>query len=314
MSTPSGVFFAIMRPMYDPSKRSQKQIILTDDGSTTLYSAEFDQTYHSTKDGALNESLQKHVIPALILQRGKPHLNILDINYGLGYNTLATLHYIQSHDLDVTVHIVSPEFDEALVRSLRDFDYPPEFDRLQPVIEAIANNLHYEDERFIVDVVIGDARQTISDLPSTLYPLPTDDAKRTFDIIYQDAFSPDVNPLLWTREWFADIRMVSAEDAVLTTYSVAAATRMALFENGFDLYEYRSGTTRKSLIAIRGLTSNDLSRRDESFAGLIPEKLTSNDLSRSDESFEGAMRWIDMALKMERNPQARSLRDIDFMG
>ena len=272
--------------MNDSSKRSQKELVVTEDGSVTLYSSEFDQTYHSTRDGALSESLHKHVIPALTLQRGKSHLNILDINYGLGYNTLATLHYIQTHDLDVTVYIVSPEFDEALMRSLQDFNYPSEFDGLRPVIEAIANNLHYEDDQFRVDVLIGDARQIVSNLPSTHYELPTDDAKQMFDIIYQDAFSPDVNPLLWTREWFADIRMVSAGDAVLTTYSVAAATRMALHENGFDLYEYRSGTTRKSLIANPSLIG------EGRLSGLT---------------------WIDMALKMERNPEARSLRDIDFM-
>jgi len=274
-----------MHHMYDLSKRSQKQIVLTDDGSATLYSSEFDQTYHSTKDGALNESLQKHVIPALILQRGKSHLNILDINYGLGYNTLATLHYIQTHDLDVTVHIISPEFDEPLVRSLRDFEYPSAFDGLRPVIEAISDDLHYEDEQFVINVVIGDARETIPSLcrgeDTPTYALPA-----YFDIIYQDAFSPDANPLLWTREWFGDIRAICAEDAVLTSYSIAAAIRMGLHENGFAIYDYRPIGTRGSLIAAVSPIM------DGGMDGLT---------------------WIDMALKMERNPEARSLRDTDFM-
>jgi len=261
--------------MYDLSKRSQKQIILTDDGSATLYSSEFDQTYHSTKDGALNESLQKHVVPALTLQHGKPHLNILDINYGLGYNTLATLHYIQAHDLDVTVRIVSPEFDAPLVRSLRDFKYPSEFDGLRPVIESVSDDLHYEDERFVVDVIIADARETIPSL------------RQKFDIIYQDAFSPEANPLLWTREWFGDIRSLCAEDAVLTSYSIAAAIRMGLYENGFAIYDYRPMGTRGSLVA--------------SVSPIMGEGMD-------------GLTWIDMALKMERNPEARSLRDRDFMG
>ncbi len=265
--------------MYNSQKRSDKQPITTQDGSTTLYSAEFDECYHSTRDGALHESLTKHVIPALKLQEGKEYLTILDICFGLGYNTLATLHYIRREALPIKVHILSPEFDEALVRSLATFDYPSEFDDLRPVIEAISRDGHYEDEQFRIDIYLGDARKFLSD-PSQRSTLNA----QCFDIIYQDAFSPAKNPLLWTREWFGDIRAVCAEDAVLTTYSVAAATRMGLHENSFVLYEYHPEGARKSLIASPASIASD--RLD-----LTP---------------------VDMALKIVRNPEARSLRDADF--
>ncbi len=261
---------------------SDKHPIVTEDGTVTLYSAEYGQAYHSTQDGALTESLAKHVIPALHLQQGKAHVNILDINYGLGYNTLATLYYIRKHNLDVTVHILSPELDEALVRSLKAFDYPSEFDEMKAVIEAISYNLHYEDEQFTIEVMIGDARKTIKKLLTPHSSLLTDNIETRFDIVYQDAFSPKANPLLWTREWFADLGALCADDAILTTYSVAAATRMGLHENGCELYTYRSEKTRRSLIA-------------------------------SPSPIEGAqlegLEWIDMAQKIARNPEGRSLRD-----
>ncbi len=259
-----------------------KHPILTEDGSLTLYSSEYDQAYHSTQDGALTESLIKHVIPALRLQQGKTHLNILDINYGLGYNTLATLYYVRKHHLDTTVHILSPELDEALVRSLKDFDYPPEFDNLRPIVNAASKDLHYKDEQFTIDILIGDARKTIPKIPTSYFLLPTS----KIDIVYQDAFSPNVNPLLWTREWFADVRALCAEDAILTTYSIAAATRMGLHENGFILYGYRPEGTRRSLIA-----------------SLSPIKTG---------GLEG-LEWIDMELKIKRNPEGRSLRDGEFV-
>ncbi len=252
-----------------------KHPILTEDGTLTLYSSEFDQAYHSTQAGALTESLTKHVVPALRLQRAKTHLNILDINYGIGYNTLATLYYIRKHNLDVTVHIFSPEMDEALVRSLIDFEYPPEFADLRPIIEAVSQHLHYKDEQFTIDILIGDARKTIQ-------KLLTDNIETRFDIIYQDAFSPQANPLLWTREWFADVRAFCAENAILTTYSTAAATRMALHENGFELYGYHPKGTRRSLIASPSLI--DVTKME-------------------------GLEWIDMELKIVRNPEGRSLRD-----
>ncbi len=255
---------------YDPALRDTKERIVSDDGSLTLYSQEFNESYHSPKDGALCESLNKHVIPALRLHKDKTSLTILDICYGLGYNTLATLYYIQANNLDVKVHILSPEFDEALVRSLNEFEYPEEFASLRPVIEAISASFRYEDDRFNIEVLIGDARESIPKLPAN-----------KVDIVYQDAFSPKVNPLLWTREWFADLRALCRNDAVLTTYSTAAATRMALHENGFALHYYDAPNTRRSLIA-------------------------------SPQCIEG-LEWIDMALKMRRNPDAKSLRDSDLL-
>ncbi len=271
--------------MYNPKKRSDKHIVPTQDGSTTLYSAEFDECYHSTHDGALRESFTKHVIPALTLQADKAALIILDICFGLGYNTLATLHYIRRENLPTQVHILSPEFDEALVRSLAAFEYPPEFDDLKHIIEAISQTGHYTDEQFRIEVYFGDARELLHSLQtkhSTHYPLPT--THLPIDIVYQDAFSPAKNPLLWTREWFEDVRAVCADDAVLTTYSMAAATRMGLHENGFALYEYHPQDTRKSLIA-----------SPSPIGKTLPQ-----------------MERIDMELKIRRNPDARSLRDEDI--
>ena len=77
--------------LYNPALREQKEIVTTNDGTFTLYSKEFDECYHSTKDGALNESLNKHIIPAFNLAPKKDKITILDICYGLGYNTLSTL-------------------------------------------------------------------------------------------------------------------------------------------------------------------------------------------------------------------------------
>ena len=81
-----------MDNMYNPSLRDQKKLVLCEDGTHTLYSVEFDEPYHSTKDGALHESLQKYVIPTLRIKKNRQKLVILDICFGLGYNTFATLY------------------------------------------------------------------------------------------------------------------------------------------------------------------------------------------------------------------------------
>lgn len=253
---------------YNESLRGNKEIILTEDGSLTLYSKEFDQTYHSTKDGALQESLQKHVIPAFTLQKDKKELTILDICFGLGYNTLATLFYVKTNGLDTKINILSPEFDRELVESLITFQYPDEFEILKPIIEKLAQNFSYEDEQFKIEILIGDARESIPKIQEKI------------DIVYQDAFSPKQNPLLWTKEYFADIRSICNDDAIITTYSTAIATRMGLYENGFNIYIYDVENTRRSTIA-------------------------------SPQMIEG-LEYVDMELKKQRNQDARSLKDKEF--
>ena len=259
-----------MKSVNNPSLRGEKEIIICEDGSQTLYSKEFQEPYHSTKDGALYESLEKYVKPSLALRASKTKLTILDICFGLGYNTFATLYQIKKENLTTQIHILSPEFDEGLVRSLDTFHFPPEFESLKHIIKAISQELYYEDEQFKIEILLGDARETIPQMSAKI------------DIIYQDAFSPQHNPLLWTKEYFQAIRQLCQKDAILTTYSTAIATRMGLYENGFYLFVHRAVLMRDSTVA-------------------------------SLEMLEG-FEYIDMELKKSRNLEAKSLRDAEVFG
>jgi tRNA U34 5-methylaminomethyl-2-thiouridine-forming methyltransferase MnmC len=242
----------------------KREMVVTADGTHTLYSLEFDECYHSTKDGALQESLEKHVLPAFRVHQNKTEITILDICFGLGYNTYATLYYLQKYHPNTKVHIVSPEFDRALVESLDTFTYPPEFAPLKPIITQVAREGFYEDDKVKIEVHFGDARKVLPHL------------NLKFDVVYQDAFSPKKNPLLWTKEYFEVIKNLSKKDVVLTTYSSATPVRMGLYENGFKLYVPPSKNVRSGTIA-------SLSQLD--------------------------LEAIDMELKKQRNPDAKSLRD-----
>ena len=79
-------------------------------------------------------------------------------------------------------------------------------------------------KNFYIEVFLGDAREYVRNF------------ENRFDIVYQDAFSPSSNPTLWTKEYFSDIKRGIKKDGLLTTYSIALATRLALYENGFLIY------------------------------------------------------------------------------
>lgn len=207
-------------------------MIETRDSSFTLKSEKYNQCYHSVNDGALKETLHKHILPAFELVE-KDEVNILDICFGLGYNTFASI----VHKGNKKVNIYSPELDEELVDSLLNFKYPPEFDSIKEIIESTIKNKYYKDENCEINIIIGDAREFVKN------------SKVKFDIIYQDAFSADVNPELWSFEYFSDLSNILNENGIITTYSVATPIRLALYNLGFNLFSHKSNEIRKGTIA-----------------------------------------------------------------
>jgi len=249
-------------------KQDYDKPIITDDGSMTLFSKEFNEPYHSDKDGALNESIQKHITPAFNnINPFQDTITILDICFGLGYNTFATIYYIKEKKLNYKIHIISPEFDKNLIESLSSFTYPKEFDFLKEIIKEISEKFYYEDENIKIDILLDDARKTLPKITTK------------FDIVYQDAFSPAHNPLLWTYEYFRDISKLIKDNGVLTTYSISASVRMALDENGFKLFLYKGDKTRESMVASKKMLD---------------------------------LKFIDMELKKIRNREAKSMKDEDY--
>ena len=211
---------------------------ITADGTKTLYSSKYNQTFHSTKAGALSESLYKHIIPAFsIVQNSKDNLNILDICFGLGYNTFSTIYFCKKNNINTKINFFTPELDGELIETLRNFEYPREFNNIRNIIDKLFVNKYYHDEQFTIELFIGDARGYIKNLNVLV------------DIVYQDAFSSDVNQELWSQEYFRDIKDKLAQNAIITTYSIATPVRLSMYENGLNIYQYQAMEKSKSTIA-----------------------------------------------------------------
>ena len=241
-------------------------LVSTKDGSNTLFSQKYNQHYHNPDDGAINEALSKHIIPAFTFHKNKKELNILDICFGIGYNTFSTIYYVLKNNLDIKLNIFSPELDGNLVKSLETFEFPKDFENIKHIIKAVAKTGKYEDDKIKIEVFIGDARKYIKSLN-----------KNSFDIVYQDAFSSDVNFELWTKEYFDDIFILCKSDCIMSSYAVATPIRLSMNEAGFFIYEDRP-TKRKITLAFR---------QKQDLVG----------------------KFVDMELKKQRNTQAVALHD-----
>jgi tRNA U34 5-methylaminomethyl-2-thiouridine-forming methyltransferase MnmC len=77
-------------------------------------------------------------------------------------------------------------------------------------------------EKFSWKVIVGDAgRQGLPDLSSKL------------DFVWQDPFTPELNPIMWSPEWFAKVRAESKPSTRLMTYSVSRVVKDALEKSGW---------------------------------------------------------------------------------
>ncbi len=82
---------------------------MTDDNSAGLYDEEINDIYHS-KTGALKEAIDKFIIPSQLsnLVKLKDEINILDICYGIGYNSKAAFISKEKANLNIDCLDINP--------------------------------------------------------------------------------------------------------------------------------------------------------------------------------------------------------------
>lgn len=168
----------------------------------------------------------------------------MDICFGIGYNTFATILYLLENDIKTKLNFYSPEFDLQLISSLKNFNYPKRFDKIKHIINSISTNHSYTDDQFTIELYIGDARKYIKNLDN-------------IDIVYQDPFSSDVNKELWTKEYFFDISQILSSNAIVTTYSIATPIRLSMYENNLYILEYKYNQKRRATIASNFIIPNN---------------------------------------------------------
>jgi len=199
---------------------------LTADGSFTLFSPEFNQTFHSLY-GARQEAELKFVEPTYLVKKAhQPVLKLLDICYGLGYNTAAALAAIWATNPNCQVQLLGLELSAAIPKfavTKRLLTWP---EPIQQVAKVLAFDHQIQTHHLQARLLIGDARQTIQQVCASGFRA---------DGIFLDPFSPPHCPQLWTVEFLSWVARCLSCSGRLSTYSCSAAVRTALREAGLQI-------------------------------------------------------------------------------
>lgn len=200
---------------------------LTDDGSSTFFCAEFGEDFHSYY-GALQEAELKFVEPTHLAQKAsQPSLRLLDICYGLGYNTAAALATIWAINPNCCVEVVGLEINPvvpqaAIAHHLLSYFHP---DYIK-ILTQLATEHQVHTSHLQATLLIGDARATIELVHQSGFQA---------DAIFLDPFSPPNCPQLWTIEFLERVAKCLYQHGTLATYSCAAAVRTALMAAGLQI-------------------------------------------------------------------------------
>jgi tRNA U34 5-methylaminomethyl-2-thiouridine-forming methyltransferase MnmC len=199
------------------------QTVITEDGSTTLFIPELNEHYHSIH-GAVQESLHIFInngysqIPAFPAR-------IFEIGFGTGLNAFLT--FLVSDKVGESVHYTTIEKFPLENHIVSLMNYP---EMTEPAKAKVFQALHDApwdqetriSESFSLHKIKGDLREVHLQ-------------ESGYDLVYSDAFGPEVQPELWTEEIFRMLYQSMKEGAVLVTYSVKGSVKRALKTVGFSL-------------------------------------------------------------------------------
>ena len=199
-----------------------KEFVVTEDGSHTIYLPEMDEHYHSTH-GAIQESLHIYINQGLF-QIPKQEISILEIGFGTGLNAYLTFAYGDRKKLNI--NYFSIEKYPLTETDYLKLNYPQ---NIFPEYSDVFEKIHRAEWNSVVKISPEFSLQKVhADLLSFEFnSLPQ------FDLVYYDAFAPGKQPEMWTDEIIQKVASSVKKDGILTTYCAKGSVRRAFSAAGF---------------------------------------------------------------------------------
>src|SRR3989339_178829 len=205
------------------NQQPTRQIILTSDGSHTLFVPLLGEHYHSIH-GAIQESRHVFIQTGLGPLNAPKCIKILEIGFGTGLNALLAMQFAHQHQIEILFTTIEKyplrkdEFSQLNYGSVLGEEWIPYFQQLH---ECPWEQLVPISEAFSIQKIRAD--------------LLTASFIETYQIVFFDAFGPDKQPDLWTVTVFEKLYKSLEKQGVLVTYSAKGQVRRNLKAAGFEV-------------------------------------------------------------------------------
>jgi tRNA U34 5-methylaminomethyl-2-thiouridine-forming methyltransferase MnmC len=205
----------------------ERKIIITDDGSTTIYLPEWDEQYHS-KFGAIQEARHVFIQMGLLKvfeREDLAEVSILEIGFGTGLNALVT--WQEALKSEVLINYTGVE---AYPVSSQEVEHLNFAERLEVAESAsVFEKMHKSEweipEQLSEFFVLTKQQKFFQDISDV----------NKYDLIYFDAFGAGIQPDLWTEIIFEKMYNAIRTNGVLVTYAAKGSVRRAMLQVGFKV-------------------------------------------------------------------------------
>lgn len=218
----------------------KREIIVTEDGSHTLFVPALNEHYHSAH-GALQESRHVYIDAGLKeAQKRFSEIRVLEIGFGTGLNAALTL---LEKNPDMTIYYTAIEAYPLTPEEAAALNYS----NLLEMDVALFQKLHQTpwDEDFTPIAPRFFLKKICAKLETVHFP------ESNYNVAYFDAFAPTIQPELWTKEIFEKIFAAMIPDGVLTTYSAKGSVRRAMQEIGFSVERLPAPAGKREMLRAR---------------------------------------------------------------
>lgn len=215
---------------------TQHQIRMTKDGSPTLFHTHYNQTYHSV-NGALSESQHVFIRAGLAeAARRKSQIVLFEVGFGTGLNALLAYSFAISNKLHIQYLCLEPfpvPHNQLLAFS-RQLQLPADLQQVFLRLHAAKNIPVSLGDRFTF-TCYEKSLQNYHDRPGT-------------DIVFYDAFSPAVQPEMWTEQALQCVSDMMNGDALLVTYCAKGAVKRILSQLNFVVESLPGANGKREMI------------------------------------------------------------------
>ncbi len=213
------------------------KIIITEDGSHSLFDDELNETYHSTK-GALGESLHVFIQEGLdfYLKAFNPvKVNVLEIGLGTGLNAFLTAKFAEQSRINISF------------TSLEPFPIKKEiYEALNYHQSKKENKLFYKihESEWEKECMLSDHFTFLK----TTFKLEHFNTSNLYNIIYFDAFAPSKQAEVWSVENLRKSYGLLGENGILITYCAQGQFKRNLLEVGFEVETLQGAMGKKEMV------------------------------------------------------------------
>jgi tRNA U34 5-methylaminomethyl-2-thiouridine-forming methyltransferase MnmC len=213
------------------------QPVMTADGSTTLFVPGLNEHYHSTF-GAVQEAKHIFMDAGLGSFAENPEVDILEIGFGTGLNAFLTMTEAGKSGKEIRyVSIEAFPLDETIYTKL---NYPevtgfPEY-------RSVFLRMHSSPWNKPVQITEYFRLEKIHAQVETSFFV-----HEMADLVFFDAFGPDVQPELWKEAIFSKLFESLKPGGILVTYSVKGIVRRAMMQAGFKVEKLPGPTGKREI-------------------------------------------------------------------